>query len=115
MSASVLIVEDEPLVALVVEEVLRHAGLEIAGCAGSVEKALAMLAGGRCDVAVLDVNLRGYSVEPVATALQQRGIPFLFMSGYGSHPLAERFAQAPVLAKPFDADQLIGTVKQILP
>ena len=115
MSAGVLIVEDEPLVAMVVEEVLRDAGIAIAGCAGSVEKAMAMLDHTLCDAAVLDVNLRGRSVEPVAVALQSKGIPFLFMSGYGSHPLPERFSQAPVLAKPFDSQKLISAVKLILP
>lgn len=115
MSAGVLIVEDEPLVAMVVEEVLLDAGIAIAGCAGSVEKALTMLDDTPCDAALLDVNLRGRSVEPVAVALQSKGIPFLFMSGYGSHPLPRQFSQAPVLPKPFDAKKLISAVKQILP
>src|SRR5262245_51211685 len=83
MKRSVLIVEDEPIVALEIESLLARAGFAIQGCAGSIEKALALVDDRHCDAAVLDANLRGRSVGPVAAALQRRGTPFLFVSGSG--------------------------------
>src|SRR5215472_13166176 len=82
MVVKVLIVEDEPIVAFQIEDILREAGFEIVGCVGSLDKALSTVKNIDCDVAVLDANLRGDSVVPVATALHQRGTPFLFVSGY---------------------------------
>jgi DNA-binding response OmpR family regulator len=114
MEAKVLIVEDEPLVALQIEDVLREAGFEITGCVGSLDKAIAILKDDDCDIAVLDANLRGDSVAPVAVALQQRGKPFLFVSGYERVHLPEAFLDAPLLSKPFEPGELITTVRQLL-
>jgi DNA-binding response OmpR family regulator len=113
MTTRVLIVEDEPLVALDMEAVLRMGGFEIAACVGSLNKALDVLNNGDCDVGVLDANLRGESVEPVAASLRQCGRPFLFVSGYGRAHLPSRFLDAPLLAKPFEPSELIRAVKQI--
>jgi DNA-binding response OmpR family regulator len=114
MTRKVLVVEDEPIIALEIEGSLRDAGFDIAGCAGSVDNALAMLMDGDCDVAVLDANLRGRTVEPVALALRQRGRPFLFVSGYGRVYLPEAFPDAPHLSKPFEPGELITAVRQLL-
>jgi CheY-like chemotaxis protein len=110
-----LIVDDEALVALSLEEMLREAGFEIAGSVGSLEKALATLEACPCDVAVLDVNLRGRSTEPVAAALRRRGTPFVVVSGYGRAQLSGQFGDAPLLSKPFQSDDLIRAIRQILP
>ena len=112
--ATVLIVEDEPLIAEMIEEHLREAGFEIAGVAGSVEKALAMVEACHFEVAVLDVNLRGRSAQPVAMALHARGTPFLFLSGYGRVYLPEDFLTAPLLSKPFLHKDLISAVRSVL-
>ncbi len=114
MEAKVLIVEDEPIVAFEIEDILREAGFEIVGCVGSLDKALAMLKSSDCDIAVLDANLRGESVAPVALALQQRGRPFLFVSGYEHMYLPEAFLDAPRLGKPFEAGELIAAVRRLL-
>ena len=112
--AKVLIVEDEPIVAFQIEDTLREAGFEIVGCVGSLDRALTMLKNGDCDIAILDANLRGDSVAPVATALQQRGRPFLFVSGYERIHLPEAYLDAPLLSKPFEPGELIRAVRQLL-
>jgi DNA-binding response OmpR family regulator len=114
MRRRVLVVEDEPIIALEIEDILRDAGFEIAGCVGSVDNALAMLKGVDCDVAVLDANLRGKTVEPVAVALHQRGRPFLFVSGYRRVYLPDAFPDAPHLSKPFEPGELITAIRQLL-
>jgi DNA-binding response OmpR family regulator len=114
MEAKVLIVEDEPMVALQIEDILQEAGFEIAGCVGSLDKALAILKNDDCDVAILDANLRGDSVAPLANLLQQRSKPFLFVSGYERAYLPEAFLDAPLLSKPFEPGELITTVRQLL-
>jgi DNA-binding response OmpR family regulator len=114
MAAKVLIVEDEAVVAFEIRDILRGAGFEIAGCVGSIDKALSALKDSDCDIAILDANLRGHSVEPVAVALQQRGRPFLFVSGYQRAFLPEEFVDAPLLSKPFEPGQLISAVRRLL-
>lgn len=113
MVVKVLIVEDEPIVAFQIEDILREAGFEIVGCVGSLDKALSTVKNIDCDVAVLDANLRGDSVVPVATALHQRGTPFLFVSGYERIHLPEPFLDVPLLSKPFDPGELINAVRQL--
>jgi DNA-binding response OmpR family regulator len=114
MEAKVLIVEDEPIVAFEIEKVLREAGFEIVGCMGSLNKALAKLKNADCDIAVLDADLRGDSAAPLAIALRERGTPFLFVSGYERAYLPKAFLDIPLLSKPFEPNELITTVKQLL-
>jgi DNA-binding response OmpR family regulator len=109
-----LIVEDEPLVAELLEDMLREAGYEIAACVGALDKALAALETVTCDFAILDINLRGKSTEPVAALLRARGVPFLFVSGYGNTQLSEKFLDAPLLAKPFRDEQLIRAIQSVV-
>lgn len=114
MQAKVLIVEDEPIVAFEIENVLQEAGFEIVGCMGSLNKALAALKNTDCDIAVLDANLRGDSAAPLAAALRERGTPFLFVSGYECTYLPQAFLDVPLLPKPFEPRELITTVAQLL-
>jgi DNA-binding response OmpR family regulator len=114
MEAKVLIVEDEPIVAFEMEDILREAGFEIVGCVGSLGKALATLSNTDCDIAVLDANLRGESIAPVAKALYERGRPFLFVSGYERVYLPEAFLDVPLLSKPFEPSELITAVRRLL-
>ena len=98
----VLVVEDEPIIAMMLEDHLGALGLAVAGIAASVDEALGRLAGGGIDLAVLDVRLRDDAPSwPVAEALVAGGIPFLFASGgmVGTLPAALR--DVPVLAKPY--------------
>lgn len=112
----ILIVEDEYLLADDLSETLVEAGAEVLGPIASIEDATAFIAGeAAIDAAVLDVNLRGDMVFPVADALRARGIPFAFATGYDEWALPERFADAPRVEKPFKGFRvaaLLGSLVQ---
>ncbi len=111
----VLVVEDEPLIAMLLEDMLTDLGAEIAGVADTVSGALERLeSDGVVDIAVLDMSLRGRTVEPVADALADRGVPFVFASGYGADVAVGRHAAAPVLPKPFARDALEAALLRCL-
>jgi two-component sensor histidine kinase/DNA-binding response OmpR family regulator len=100
----IMIVEDEVLIAMVLVDHLRELGLATVGPFSRVADALKVE--GEVDAAILDVNLGGESVYPVADMLRARRIPFVFMTGYGSASIDPRFAAVPVLQKPIDAKTL---------
>jgi len=102
----VLLVEDDSLVAMLVEDMLDETGYALHGNPASVSAALKAVAAGGFDLAILDVNLAGEPVFPVAEALEAAGIPFVFASGYGAGGLPERWKGRPVAAKPFRIDEL---------
>ncbi|UEM06097.1 PAS domain S-box protein [Skermanella rosea] len=113
--ARVLVVEDEALTALAMEQVLLDAGLAVLGPVGRVEDALELLGETVPDVAVLDVNLFGRTVFPVAERLQALGVPFLFCSGYSRlDDISDKLRQVPLLAKPVLADHLIATLSDLM-
>lgn len=102
---SILIVEDEPLIAMMIEDFLDVLGKRHAGTADSVASALALIAGGDIDAAILDVNLRGGEKSfAVATALAQEGVPFVFATGGSGDSLDEAWRDRPTLSKPFTMD-----------
>jgi len=102
----VLLVEDDSLVAMLVEDMLDELGFTLHDNPQSVGAALSAVAKGGFDLAVLDVNLAGQAVFPVAEALDAAQIPFIFASGYGRGGVPEAWAQRPVAAKPFRLDDL---------
>lgn len=106
----ILIVEDEMLVSMVIEEALKDLGCDVVGPVATRAQALALAEAEPLDGALLDVNLGGESVYPVADALSQRGIPFAFVTGYGQGAIADRYATAPALVKPFQ----LSTVERVL-
>jgi CheY-like chemotaxis protein len=110
-----LVVEDEALVAILIEDALLDLGCVVVGPAGSVAQALALLDRETVDGAVLDVNLgadeRSYAI---AEALGARGIPFIFVTGYGEEGVDPRYAAVEVLQKPFDPRSLERSVAAIL-
>lgn len=102
----VLLVEDEALVAMMMEDVLSDLGWEVAGSFGDVAPTLDWLANcADLDAAVLDINLGTENVFPVAEALKARGTPFTFLTGYTAPLGASRF-HTPVLNKPVDVNEL---------
>ena len=111
-----LVVEDEFVIALDLQNLLEAAGHEVVALAASVPDALALLAAGApgqqqsLDGAVLDVNLRGEPATPVADALAARGVPFVFVSGYGAAGRPPGHETAPVLAKPYSEGDLLELV-----
>jgi len=104
--ARVLIVEDEMLVAMLIEDVILDLGHEVVGPAMRLETALEAVETENLDFAILDINLAGKQSFPVADLLADRGIPFIFASGYGAAGLNERHRKAFVVQKPFAADQI---------
>ncbi|WP_313344670.1 response regulator [Stenotrophomonas sp.] len=101
MSARVLLVEDESLVAMMVEDCLVELGYEVVALAGTVDGALDALQQQVIDLAVLDVNLGGTMSFPVAQALEARGIPYLFLTGYDRSVIPEPLQHRYGLQKPF--------------
>lgn len=107
----ILLVEDEAMVAMIIEDTLTDLGCEVVGPMSSLERALAAAqTAERIDGAFLDVNLRGELVYPVADALLARGVPFAFVTGYGEKGVDARYRGAPVLTKPFMPE----TVEQLV-
>jgi CheY-like chemotaxis protein len=109
----ILVVEDESLIAMLVEDALIDAGAEVLGPAATVEEALALFESGNPNAAVLDINLAGQVSTPVADLLADRGIPFVVATGYGAAGLSERHRGVPVLAKPYDPQELVETLARI--
>ena len=84
IASRVLIVEDEPLIALTLEDLLIDAGFVVAGIAGRLDKALELIGLDVCDVALLDANLAGVNSGPAGAALAVLGVPYVVLSGYSS-------------------------------
>ncbi len=110
----VLIVEDETLVAMLIEEYLLELGCEVAFSASRVAKAMKGLQSHPIDVAVLDVNVAGESISRLVETLDQLGIPFIFASGYGARGVDARWSGSPVLQKPFTGSDLRGALLTLL-
>lgn len=102
----VVIVEDEPLIAWMIEDVVLAMGWRVVGPATTLAEALRLAGLEGIDCAVLDVNLHGVSIYPVAEILADRGIPLLFATGYGSSALPDRFLTEGRLDKPYSPEQL---------
>ena len=98
----VLVVEDESLVAMLLETILEDMGCVPVGPAATVEEGLQMASEGEpVDAALLDVNVAGKQVFPIAEALKARGVPFVFSTGYGEGGLPDEWRGLPTLQKPF--------------
>jgi CheY-like chemotaxis protein len=102
----VLVVEDEILIGMLLEDMLGDLGYTIAATASRVEEATAPAKDGEFDAAILDVNLNGQDVYPVADILTARGIPFVFATGYGERGLPGAYQHRPTLQKPFQQETL---------
>jgi CheY-like chemotaxis protein len=105
----VLVVEDEALVADMLEQMLLDSGLSVVGPAGTVAAALTMAATEGIDIAILDVNLRGQRVDPVADQLRARGIPVVFATGYGLASVTPADG-SPVICKPYTAEHVMAAL-----
>ncbi|MEP7173948.1 MAG: HWE histidine kinase domain-containing protein [Aestuariivirga sp.] len=109
----VLVVDDEPLIAMDVTDILTEAGCEIAGPAETVEKAMSVINTTEFDAAILDVNLQGQRIDDLALELTRRNIPFAFLSGYGRDGLPPGFGQALLISKPFNSVQILDVVARL--
>ncbi len=109
----VLIVEDEPLVAMMIEDAVIEAGHEIAGTLGTMHDALGAIASLDFDVALLDMNLGGQKAHPLPVAMTARGKPFAFVTGYGEDGVLAQFRHMPVVCKPFTAAEIAAALAQL--
>ena len=110
----VLIVEDEYLVAVLIEKILESAGCIVIGPIPRLSEALDAARHDNCDAAVLDVNLAGKRIDPVADALSERNVPFLFVTGYGANALPSEYAERPRVCKPFRMAELLGALSSVV-
>jgi CheY-like chemotaxis protein len=111
---SVLVVEDEAMIRMLLAEMLAELGHSVAGEAGQVDEALALVNSPlEFDVAILDVNLDGQTAEPIAKAVEARGRKFLLATGYGAAGLPESLKDRPFLQKPFAAAMLARALASV--
>jgi DNA-binding response OmpR family regulator len=112
---SVLLVEDEFLIAIETEEILRSLGIDRIQTAATLEDARQRAEGGGFDLVVLDVNLNGQLSFPFARALRERGIPVVFASGYGvPHQQQSGFDESAFVTKPYTAEHLEAAIAAAL-
>jgi CheY-like chemotaxis protein len=109
---SVLIVEDEPLISMMLEDFLDTLGHQVAASCDSIGDALARVEEGGFDIAILDVNLKGELIWPVADRLQDEKIPYVLATGGHIEPPPSRHADAPVLSKPYTIDKIDPVLKE---
>lgn len=110
----ILILEDEMLLAINLEDMLVELGHEVVAIAARIPQALTLAASSDIDLAILDLNLAGTMSFPVADLLRQRGISFMFSTGYGSHGLTENYRQEFVLAKPYSIRELETAINSVV-
>jgi PAS domain S-box-containing protein len=110
----ILVIEDEPLVAMDLESSLQSAGCQVIGPAGTVAQAMSLVVAADYDAALVDVNLAGHPVDEIAAALAQKNRPFAFVTGYGREALPRGFRDAVVLNKPFSQEQLLTSLEVLL-
>lgn len=107
----ILIVEDEPFIALSLVDTLFELGFSIAGCFADVASALEFIGREQIDGALLDVNLGSQKIDPVADLLAKRACPFIFTTGYGRSGIPAAYADRAILQKPFGIDDLSGVLQ----
>jgi CheY-like chemotaxis protein len=105
----VMVLEDEPIVAMMLEDMLVELGCDVIGPAYSLNEGLSLAARGGFDAAVLDINLNGQRSDAVALALDARGTPYTFATGYGAAGLPECGSRR-VIQKPYTLDQLAAAL-----
>ena len=113
-SRAVLLVEDEVMIRMMVADMLEELGYTITGEAGDIDEGIRLVQAIDFDIAILDVNVNGKVITPVAEAVQMRGLPFVFATGYGAQGLPEKFRDRPTLKKPFQIETLARTIETVL-
>ncbi|MFL6727569.1 MAG: response regulator [Sphingomicrobium sp.] len=110
-SRSILIVEDEPLIAMMLEDFLDSLGHRVHGTCDNVQCALDEAEKGGFDLAILDVNLKGENVWPVAARLREKQVPFVIATGGHVDPPPPEFNDAPVIEKPYTVDRVTPAIE----
>jgi DNA-binding response OmpR family regulator len=109
----ILVVEDEWMLALSLSDALRKLGCDVVGPAGHLSDAVALGRGEALDAAILDLNLHGELTYPVAKVLRERGLPFIFLTGYVAGTVPSEFRAVPILEKPFTDRELTLQVQRL--
>jgi DNA-binding response OmpR family regulator len=110
----VFVVEDEAMIRLMVMDMLEELGCRVAAEAGDVEEAAKLARSADFDLAILDVNVKGKLITPVAELIRARRRPIIFATGYGSEGLPEEFRDFPALQKPFEQDALAALIDEVV-
>lgn len=111
-SRSILIVEDEPLISMMLEDFVQSLGHSVAAICESVGDALSAIESNSFDMAILDVNLKGENVWPVAHELRRQDIPFVLASGGHVDPPPSEFADVPMIDKPYTIDRIKPAIER---
>jgi CheY-like chemotaxis protein len=109
----VFVVEDEPMISMLVMSMLEELACSVAAEASDIEAATEFAQTVDFDLAILDVNLKGKTVFPVAEFIKARGLPIIFATGYGSEGVPEAFRNFPTLAKPFQIEALAKAIDEL--
>jgi len=111
---SVFLVEDEALIRMMIVEMLEELGHRVVAEAGNIRTAEPMAQTAAFDLGVLDINVAGFNISPIAEIVAARGLPFIFISGYGPEGRPVKFTDKPVLGKPFLVSDLATMIKSAL-
>ena len=112
--SSVFLVEDEVMIRMMVADMLEELGYRVTAQAGEIGEAIELAQTADFDLAILDVNVNGKAISPVADLIAARGRPFIFATGYGSSGLPEEYRDRPALQKPFQLETLAQTIVSTL-
>ncbi|MDI1261919.1 MAG: response regulator [bacterium] len=107
---SVFLVEDEVMIRMMVADMLEELGHRVAAEAGEIGEAMKLVPSTEFDLAILDVNVNGKVITPVAELIQAKGRPFIFATGYGSSGLPPEYRERPALQKPFQLETLAQVI-----
>jgi DNA-binding response OmpR family regulator len=110
----VFLVEDEAMIRMMVVDMIEELGHVVAAEAGQIDQALELAQKADFDLAILDVNLKGKLITPVAELIKARGRPIIFATGYGSDGLPEGFRDLPALPKPFQLETLAAAIDSLI-
>ena len=111
---SVFLVEDEAMIRMMVADMLEELGYSIAAETGEIEQALKLARTTNFDIAILDVNVNGKLISPVAEVIEARNRPFIFATGYGTQGLPPEYRDRPALQKPFQMENLAIMIERTL-
>jgi len=114
LGGSVFLVEDDVMIRMMVADMLEELGYRIAAEAGEISEAIRLAQSIDFDLAILDVNVNGKVISPVADLIRARNRPFIFATGYGSSGLPEEYRDRPSLQKPFQIETLARVIENTL-
>jgi CheY-like chemotaxis protein len=112
--AAIFVVEDEALIRMMIVGMLDELGHRVVAEAGNVQEGMVLAETAEFDLALLDINVSGESIVPIAEIIRGRGLPFLFITGYTQIGLPEPFVEKPVLQKPFVITRLADAIEKVL-